>query len=78
VLLQAGLIPGLSVPEAVAVGLLLVPGTVSWRPDLPIAWVTATMTGAARPGRPEIGERAVRLATSSRPIAPSVRLATRT
>jgi hypothetical protein len=66
----------LSVREAVAAGLMLVPGTVSWRPDLPVTWVTAKMTGAARPGPPEIVERAVRLATSSRPIAPSARLAT--
>lgn len=65
----------LSVREAVAAGLMLVPGTVSWRPDLSVTWVTATMAGAARPGPPEIVERAGRLATSSRPIAPSARLA---
>jgi hypothetical protein len=72
--LAAGL--ELSVREAVAAKLMLVPGTVSWRPDLPVTWVTASMSGAARPGPPEIVERAGLLAASSRRIAPSARLAT--
>jgi hypothetical protein len=65
-----------SVREAVAAGLMLVPGTVSWRPELPVTWVTARMRGPARPGPPEIVERVEELSAAARRSAPCARLAT--
>jgi hypothetical protein len=65
----------LSVREAVAAGLMLVPGTVSWRPELPVTWVTARMRGPAHPGPPEIVERAGQLSVGGRRTAPWARLA---
>lgn len=72
--LAAGL--ELSIREAVAAGLMLVPGNVSERPELPVTWVTARMRDPGRAGPPEIVERAAQLAAESRRLAPSTRTAT--
>jgi hypothetical protein len=65
----------MSAREAIAAGLMLVPGTVSWRPELPVTWVTARMRGPARPGPPEIVEGAGELTAAGRRTAPWARLA---
>jgi hypothetical protein len=65
----------MSIREAIAAGLMLVPGTVSWRPELPVSWVTVRMRGPARPGPPEIVASAGELAAAGRRTAPWARLA---
>jgi hypothetical protein len=62
-----------SVREAVAHGLMLVPGSLDRRSDLPISWVTARMGAPSREGPPEVVARAAELSTAARQAAPALR-----
>ncbi len=63
----------LSVREALANRLMLVPGTTNERSTNTISWVTATMGGPHRDGPPAIAAGAGELSMTARRVAPAVR-----
>jgi hypothetical protein len=65
----------LSVREAVANGLMLVPGSLDRQSDLSVSWVTARMGAPSREGPPQILLRAGELSAGARRIAPVVHVA---
>ena len=64
----------LSVREAVAAGLMLVPGSTGEHRTATIGWVTASM-GPGRDGPPAVVAAAGTLSTTARRVAPAVRAA---
>lgn len=63
----------LSVREALAARLMLVPGTTNERRTNTISWVTATMAGPHRDGPPAIAAGAEELSMAARRVAPAAR-----
>jgi hypothetical protein len=62
----------LSVREAVANGLMLVPGSLDRQSDLAVSWVTARMGASSRQGPPEIVLRAGELSAGTGRIVPAI------